>query len=74
MSAKSPDVVDVQVGQRIRVLRQETKMSRTELADHLGVTFQQVQIRKGLEPSRSRPPYESGGCAGGFRRQAAWLR
>ena len=43
MSAKSPDAVDVQVGQRIRVLRQEMKMSQTDLAEQLGVTFQQVQ-------------------------------
>jgi transcriptional regulator with XRE-family HTH domain len=43
MSAKSPDAVDVQVGQRIRVLRQEIKMSQTDLARELGVTFQQVQ-------------------------------
>ena len=43
MSAKSPDAIDMQVGQRIRVLRQEVRMSQTQLAEHLGVTFQQVQ-------------------------------
>jgi transcriptional regulator with XRE-family HTH domain len=49
MSAKSPDAVDVQVGQRIRVLRQEMRMSQTQLAEHLGVTFQQVQkYEKGM--------------------------
>jgi transcriptional regulator with XRE-family HTH domain len=42
MSVKSPDDVDVQ-GQRIRVLRQEATMSQTDLAEQLGVTFQQVQ-------------------------------
>jgi transcriptional regulator with XRE-family HTH domain len=43
MGAKSPDNVDVQVGQRIRVLRQEANISQTALAEQLGVTFQQVQ-------------------------------
>jgi transcriptional regulator with XRE-family HTH domain len=43
MSVKSPDKVDIQVGQRIRVLRNEAKLSQTTLAQHLGVTFQQVQ-------------------------------
>jgi transcriptional regulator with XRE-family HTH domain len=42
-SPKSPDQVDVQVGQRIRVQRQAVGMSQTKLADALGVTFQQVQ-------------------------------
>jgi transcriptional regulator with XRE-family HTH domain len=42
-SPKSPDQVDVQVGQRIRVQRQAVGMSQTKLADELGVTFQQVQ-------------------------------
>jgi transcriptional regulator with XRE-family HTH domain len=42
-SPKSPDQVDVQVGQRIRVQRQAIGMSQTKLADALGVTFQQVQ-------------------------------
>jgi transcriptional regulator with XRE-family HTH domain len=43
MGVKSPDNVDVQVGQRIRVLRQEANVSQTALAEQLGVTFQQVQ-------------------------------
>jgi transcriptional regulator with XRE-family HTH domain len=43
MSAKSPDDTDVQVGQRIRILRLEAKVAQTELAEQLGVTFQQVQ-------------------------------
>jgi transcriptional regulator with XRE-family HTH domain len=43
LSAKSPDKVDVEVGQRIRVLRNEAGMSQTDLARALGVTFQQVQ-------------------------------
>ena len=43
MSVKSPDHVDVEVGQRIRIQRTALRLSQTELAGHLGVTFQQVQ-------------------------------
>ncbi len=43
MSVKSPDQVDVEVGQRIRIQRNALGLSQTELADQLGVTFQQVQ-------------------------------
>ena len=43
MSAKSPDAVDVEVGQRIRMLRTTAGISQTALAHELGVTFQQVQ-------------------------------
>ena len=49
MSIKSPDPVDVQVGSRIRLLRQGAQMSQTDLAEQLGVTFQQVQkYEKGM--------------------------
>ncbi len=43
MGNKSPDKIDVEVGQRIRVQRQTASLSQTALADGLGVTFQQVQ-------------------------------
>ena len=43
MSVKSHDHIDVEVGQRIRIQRNALRLSQTELADHLGVTFQQVQ-------------------------------
>ena len=43
MGVKSPDKVDVEVGQRIRVLRNDAGISLTALAEELGVTFQQVQ-------------------------------
>ena len=43
MGVKSPDKVDVEVGQRIRVLRNNAGISQTQLAEELGVTFQQVQ-------------------------------
>jgi transcriptional regulator with XRE-family HTH domain len=43
MGIKSPDKVDVEVGQRIKVLRNDAGISQTVLAEELGVTFQQVQ-------------------------------
>ena len=43
MSVKSPDHIDVEVGQRIRIQRNALGLSQTELADQLGVTFQQIQ-------------------------------
>ena len=43
MGVKSPDTVDVEVGQRIKVLRNDVGISQTVLAEELGVTFQQVQ-------------------------------
>lgn len=38
-----PHAVDVHVGQRIRMIRKDRGMSQSELADALGITFQQVQ-------------------------------
>jgi transcriptional regulator with XRE-family HTH domain len=43
LTPKKPDLVDVEVGQRIRVQRLQSGLSQTSLAEHLGVTFQQVQ-------------------------------
>ena len=43
MGVKSPDHVDVEVGQRIRINRNALGISQTALAEELGVTFQQVQ-------------------------------
>jgi transcriptional regulator with XRE-family HTH domain len=40
---KAPDARDVDVGRRIRSQRLVCHMSQTELANNLGVTFQQVQ-------------------------------
>ena len=42
-SQKSPLPKDIQIGQRIRAQRLNSGMSQTDLADRLGVTFQQVQ-------------------------------
>ncbi|MDD4556243.1 MAG: helix-turn-helix transcriptional regulator [Alphaproteobacteria bacterium] len=38
-----PNPIDVHVGERIRLRRTLLRLSQTELADMLGVTFQQVQ-------------------------------
>jgi len=43
MSVKSPDPVDLVVAHNIRIQRIARRISQTELADALGVTFQQVQ-------------------------------
>ena len=43
MPTKMPDPLDVMVGARIRVFRIHRKISQTDLADQIGVTFQQVQ-------------------------------
>jgi transcriptional regulator with XRE-family HTH domain len=40
---KSPDAADIYVGERIRAMRNEAGLSQTQLGDHLGVTFQQIQ-------------------------------
>lgn len=38
---------DVEIGKRIRLRRLESKMSQTELAEKVGVTFQQIQKYEG---------------------------
>lgn len=38
-----PDPIDVAVGARMRIRRKELRMSQAELAERLGVSFQQVQ-------------------------------
>jgi transcriptional regulator with XRE-family HTH domain len=43
MSNRSPDPVDKQVGQAIRAHRLMARMSQTDLAEQVGVTFQQIQ-------------------------------
>lgn len=39
----SPDPIDIDVGKRLRIRRKQMAISQTELANHLGVSFQQVQ-------------------------------
>ncbi len=49
MNQRKPDALDIAVGQRIRIERLSRRMSQTELADRIGVSFQQVQkYEKGL--------------------------
>jgi transcriptional regulator with XRE-family HTH domain len=43
MPARMPDPLDSMVGARIRVFRIHRRISQTDLADQIGVTFQQVQ-------------------------------
>ena len=40
---KTPDPIDVHVGQRVRARRKMLGLSQTQLGEELGVTFQQVQ-------------------------------
>jgi transcriptional regulator with XRE-family HTH domain len=43
LTRKGPDSVDQMVGRNIRIFRLQKKLTQTELADELGLTFQQVQ-------------------------------
>jgi transcriptional regulator with XRE-family HTH domain len=43
VSNKSPDKNDQYIGKQVRVARLMKGLSQTELGEHLGVTFQQVQ-------------------------------
>jgi transcriptional regulator with XRE-family HTH domain len=49
MLTKKPDPLDAMVGAKIRVFRMHSRMSQTDLAEQIGVTFQQVQkYEKGM--------------------------
>src|SRR4051812_19699014 len=49
LRTRRADSRDAEVGRRVRSRRLETRLSQTELADKIGVTFQQVQkYEKGL--------------------------
>lgn len=43
IAANGPNPVDVHVGQRMRQRRTLVGMSQTDLGEHLGISFQQVQ-------------------------------
>jgi transcriptional regulator with XRE-family HTH domain len=46
---KRPDPIDVLVGNNIRILRLEKGLSQSDLAERLGITFQQIQkYEKGI--------------------------
>ncbi len=47
--APEQNIVDVYVGRRLKLLRKQKHISQKQLADRLGVTFQQIQkYEKGL--------------------------
>ena len=49
MNDRSPDPIDIHVGTRIRTQRRLLRMTQTQLAEQLGITFQQVQTyEKGI--------------------------
>lgn len=49
MVEKQPNPIDVAVGMRLKMERKIRRISQTQLAQHLGVTFQQVQkYEKGM--------------------------
>jgi|SRR5262245_3519166 len=49
MTRKGPDSIDRIVGRNIRIYRLQKGLTQTELADELGLTFQQVQkYEKGI--------------------------
>jgi transcriptional regulator with XRE-family HTH domain len=43
MSTRMPDPLDAMVGAKIRIFRVHRRISQTDLAEQIGVTFQQVQ-------------------------------
>ena len=43
VAPRRPDAHDVEVGRRVRSRRLECRLSQSDLADRIGVTFQQVQ-------------------------------
>ena len=43
INQRKTDSIDISVGQRIKVERLARRMSQTELAEQIGITFQQVQ-------------------------------
>jgi transcriptional regulator with XRE-family HTH domain len=49
MSTKTPDPLDIMVGAKIRIFRIHRRISQIDLAEQIGVTFQQVQkYEKGM--------------------------
>ena len=43
IAAKTPNPIDVRVGERVRMYRIKAKMSQEALGKQLGITFQQIQ-------------------------------
>ncbi len=56
---RSPNPVDLYVGKRIRDRRKEVQVTQEKLAEHLGLTFQQVQkYEKGANRVSASKLYE----------------
>ncbi len=54
--------VDLHVGMRLRLRRRELKVTQTELAEHLGISFQQVQkYERGMNRLSASRLYEIAG-------------
>ena len=43
MGSRQPNATDVHIGQRLRMLRIAKGMSQSDVANELGITFQQIQ-------------------------------
>jgi transcriptional regulator with XRE-family HTH domain len=43
MATRKPDLVDIEVGQRIKIQRLAAGLSQTVLGENVGITFQQIQ-------------------------------
>ncbi len=60
-----PHPIDVHVGQRIAVRRKLLKLSQTDLANHIGYTYQQVQkYEHGTNRDSASVLYEFSGALG----------
>jgi transcriptional regulator with XRE-family HTH domain len=54
--------VDLHVGMRLRLRRREMKVTQTDLAEHLGISFQQVQkYERGMNRLSASRLYEIAG-------------
>ena len=62
---RGPTAVDSHVGQKIRARRMFLRMSQTEVADAVGITFQQIQkYERGANRRRGVTPATNQRCAG----------
>lgn len=65
MTSKEPDSIDRIVGRNIRICRLQKGLTQTELADALGLTFQQVQkYEKGINRIGAGRLFEVAGILG----------
>jgi ATP-dependent DNA ligase len=63
---KAPNPTDRHIGSRVRMRRKMLAMSQTQLADALGITYQQVRL-EGIVSKRKGSLYRSG-------RSPDWLK